>query len=243
MKWTDVMVFIVDKSTLENNLTETSGTGTRHMPNEDPEEFFSRIRDVLETAYLSHDEPWRQSGFSGPEERWVNLRRVVADCIHHDGTFLDIGCANGYLIECCLRWTAERNIRLTPYGIDLSERLVELAKARVPQFADHFYVANAFRWRPSMGFDYVRTELVYVPGEYEKAYIERLLREFLNPGGRLLIANYTENDPGLGFQPGQHPTAHLLERLGDLGFSPIEVRDGFDPVKSRTARIAVLESE
>jgi len=65
--------------------------------------WFENMHMVLETAYLSHREPWRQSGMSGPEDRWTALRKPVADCMEYDGS-LDIGCANGYLIECCLRW-------------------------------------------------------------------------------------------------------------------------------------------
>lgn len=79
------------------------------------QQWFDNVRNVLETAYVLHVEPWRQSGFSGPEDRWVSLRRPVADCIDHDGSFLDIGCANGYLIECCLKWTAERGVQIDPY--------------------------------------------------------------------------------------------------------------------------------
>jgi len=29
--------------------------------------WFTHMRDVLESGYLAHDEPWRQSGMSGPE--------------------------------------------------------------------------------------------------------------------------------------------------------------------------------
>jgi len=57
---------------------------------------------------------------------------------------------------------------LNPYGLDISPIFIGLAKKRLPQFADHFFVYNSFYWIPPKKFDYVRTELVYVPGEYEK---------------------------------------------------------------------------
>src|SRR5690242_14632239 len=116
------------------------------------------MRERLEPAYLATDEPWRQSGFSGPEARWVAMRKPVADCIDRAGSFLDIGCANGYLVECVMRWTAERNLAIDPWGIDLSPPLVALAQRRLPALADRFTVANAFTWSPPRRFDFVRTE-------------------------------------------------------------------------------------
>ena len=205
-------------------------------------EWFHNVRRVLETAYLAHWEPWRQSGMSGPEDRWISLRKPVADCIDRPGSFLDIGCANGYLLECCLKWTAERGISIVPYGLDLSPRLVELARKRLPQFADHFYVGNAFEWIPPRRFDFVRTELVYVPAECERQYIEFILRQHLSPGGRLLIANYVEDHPNpeKGSGPGSHATKRILERLRELGFETTRHKDGYDQVKGRKVRIAVL---
>ncbi len=204
--------------------------------------WFEHVRDVLETSYLSHDEPWRQSGMSGPEERWVSLRRPVADCIDRAGSFLDIGCANGYLLECCLRWTGERGIAIDPYGLDISARLVALARERLPQYADHFFVGNSFTWLPPRRFDFVRTELVYVPGEHERQYLDRLLSSYLLPGGKLLVANYMEDHPHpeRGLLPGCHPTRHILERLAELGFPRGPYCDGYDPVKGRRVRVAVL---
>ncbi len=61
--------------------------------------WFDHVREVLSAAYLSHEEPWRQSGMSGPQERWATLRRPVADCMDHSGTFLDIGCANDHITQ------------------------------------------------------------------------------------------------------------------------------------------------
>ncbi len=159
------------------------------MNSEDLDRWFEHTHQVLETAYLSHPEAWRQSGMSGPEERWISLRKPVADCIDHLGSFLDIGCANGYFLECCLKWTAERGIKIDPYGLDLSAPLVKLARQRLPQFADHFFAGNAYFWQPIRRFDFVRTELVYVPAENERSYVERMIQFYQEPEGKLLVAN------------------------------------------------------
>jgi len=207
--------------------------------------WFERVRDTLESAYISHDEPWRQSGMSGPEERWTSLRKPVADCIDRSGSFLDIGCANGYLLECTLRWTAERGLRIEPFGLDNSERLLELAKKRLPGYADNFFHGNAYDWKGPQRFDFVRTELVYVPGELEGAYLSHLLTEVVAPGGKLLVANYMERDPNpaRGLLPGCQPTRFILDRLKELGFEADFYCDGHDPVKDRWTRIAVLNPD
>jgi len=212
------------------------------MNREELNRWFENTRTVLETAYLSHNEPWKQSGMSGPKERWVSLRKPVADCIDRSGAFLDIGCANGYLLECCLQWTAQRGVHIVPYGLDVSPRLIELAQKRLPQFADHLFVGNSFYWSPSIRFDFVRTELVYVPGEFEGQNVEFLLGNYLKPGGRLLIANYAQDHPNpeKGLLPGCHPTRRILERLAELGFSATGYQDGYDPIKGRKIRVAIL---
>jgi SAM-dependent methyltransferase len=161
-----------------------------------PEDWFSSLKKELEDAYLQHNEPWKQSGFSGPEERWVACRKPIADCIERSGSFLDIGCANGYLLECILKWTAARGINITPYGLDLSEKLVELAKKRLPQYKNNIYVGNGWTWQNPVRFDYVRTEVVYVPDELRRQYIERIMDKYLADEGKLLITEYrSSKDP------------------------------------------------
>jgi SAM-dependent methyltransferase len=208
-------------------------------------QWFDNTRRVLETAYLSHDEPWRQSGMSGPADRWISLRRPVADCIDRSGSLLDVGCANGYLLECCMEWVGQRGLRVDPYGLDISARLIELARRRLPRHADHFFVGNAYEWQPPRRFDFVRTELVYVPAEHEREFVRRLLRDYLSPGGKLLVANYAEDmpDPARGLLPGNHPTRKIRDRLAELGFEPIDFKDDHDPVKGRRVRVAVLAED
>jgi len=160
------------------------------MDEESLRNWFDDLKKVLEESYLQHTEPWKQSGFSGPEERWISCRKPIADGIDKDGSFLDIGCANGYLLECVIKWNEERGIKIIPYGIDLSEKLIGLAKKRLPQYKSNLYVGNGLTWNPPLKFDYVRTEAIYVPEELQERYIRRLLSDFVVDDGKLLVAEY-----------------------------------------------------
>jgi len=210
------------------------------------DDWFLSLKKILEGAYLKHEEPWKQSGMSGPQDRWVSLRKPVADCVDKSGSFLDIGCANGYLLECCLGWTAERGFQIEPFGLDLSDKLVNLAKKRLPQYADNFFVGNAMTWVPPRRFDFVRTELVYVPAEHEREYVRFIIENHLNPDGKLLVANYGEgltlDEIEKGIFKGSHATSNIAHRLKELGFNPIGFKDGYDPVKGRRIRVAILHT-
>src|SRR5207237_8538431 len=79
--------------------------------------------EVYEEHYRATHDPRRQSGFGGDEERWEAARRPIVEAIGRDGSFLDVGCANGYLLESIVRWS-EHDV--DPHGLDFSARLVEL---------------------------------------------------------------------------------------------------------------------
>jgi SAM-dependent methyltransferase len=131
-----------------------------------------RTQALIVPAYLAADTPWGQSGKTGTEEDWERSRSHVADAIDRDGMFLDIGCANGYLMECLPRWTP---FPVEPYGLDLSPELVGLARSRLPEWSDRISVGNAFTWDPPHDFTYVRTALDYVPPLRKHDFLERLL--------------------------------------------------------------------
>jgi SAM-dependent methyltransferase len=189
----------------------------------------------LERSYLSYDEPWRQSGFSGPEERWNACRRPVAECVDRAGSFLDVGCANGYLLESVVGWKKEEGVAITPFGLDIGDKLVALARQRLPQFAANLYAGNAWDWVPPRAFDFVRTELVYVPPTLRKRYVARLLKEFVAPGGRLLVAEYRSHN-----HPYQTPWADASLRR--WGFTVALTRPGRWEGKELT-RVAVVEKK
>jgi SAM-dependent methyltransferase len=195
-------------------------------------DWFTSLKDELETAYVQNKLPWEQSGYYGSEEQWIATRKPNADCVNTSGSFLDIGCANGYLLECIMNWTSERNLQMIPYGIDISEKLVEMAKARLPEYADNLNTANCWDWEPPTRFDYVRTELVYVPEHLQKQYLDKVLSTYLKEDGRLLVAEY-----GLGSRPPN--TSYLGNLLVAWDSNIIDRRSGYYEGREHT-RIYII---
>jgi SAM-dependent methyltransferase len=130
------------------------------------------IGELLVPTYLAAETPWGQSGKSGSAADWEYARSHLASAIDRDGTFLDVGCANGYLIECLPKWTS---FEVGPYGLDIAPELVELARRRLPWWAERIFVGNALDWQPPSRFTYVRTGLEYVPPRRRRDLVERLL--------------------------------------------------------------------
>jgi SAM-dependent methyltransferase len=181
--------------------------------------WFEGMAAVFEGAYLAEENPRGQSGFGGDEARWEAGRRPVADAIDRDGSFLDIGCANGHLLESVVRWSPHR---IEPYGLDFAPAVAQLARERLPHWADRIFTGNALTWEPPRRFDFVRTELVYVPGDRRQEYVQRLLDRFLEPGGRLIVCGYGSPRSALAADP-------VGDELRALGFVPQEEHDAEAP--------------
>ena len=92
------------------------------------------------------DNPRAQSGHSGDEDRWEAARRPLLRAVDAPGDLLDVGCANGYLMESVHRWAAEDGTPVEPYGLDLSPDLADLARRRLPHWADRIWTGNALGW-------------------------------------------------------------------------------------------------
>ncbi len=191
-------------------------------PDSLPEDFLRRLEE-LEESYLTADDPIRQSGYGGGEVRWREERELILEAVDRDGDFLDIGCANGYLLECLVGWAREKGIELMPYGADIGARLIELAKRRLPQYAAHFWTANAWSWRPPRKFRYVYTLCDCVPEDRLGQCMERLLERCVEEGGLLIVGSY--GSPRVG------PARDLARDLAELGFdvagSAVRSRDDF----------------
>ncbi len=165
----------------------------------DEDGWHAAVLAIIEPAYLDAATPQGQSGHSGDRARWEKARRLVLDGVTGDGTFLDVGCANGLLMESVHAWAAEDGQVLEPYGVEISAALADLARRRCPQWADRIWTANALGWRPPRRFHYVRTGLDYVPPVRRPDLVRHLLDHVVAPDGRLLVGvtNERQDRPGL----------------------------------------------
>lgn len=194
------------------------------MAAEDDASWFEAERALYEAHYLAGSNPRQQSGFGRDERDWERLRRPVVAPIDRDGTFLDVGCANGLLMESVTRWAEQAGYCVEAYGLDISEKLVALAKRRLPMWRDRISAGNALCWDPPRRFDFVRTELVYVPSHRRHSYVERLLERFLSERGKLILCSYGSTRPeGARAEP-------LLDALAEWG---IEVEGCEDVVSEQ----------
>lgn len=93
-------------------------------------------------------------------------------------------------MESLAAWAGEDGYRIEPYGLDLIDSLAALARRRLTRWANRIHIGNVMCWRPPFRFDFVRTELEYAPAHHRREMVGRLLRDYLVPGGRLIVCSY-----------------------------------------------------
>lgn len=191
-----------------------------------PDRFLEGLR-ALGRSYLSRSDPIEQSGFSGGPIRWRLEREPILEAVDGDGSFIDIGCANGYLLECLGEWARERGHVLELHGLEYTAELAALARRRLGDRA-RIHVGNAWDWQPPMRYRYVYSLHDVVPRDMLEAYLRRLATDVVAEGGRLIIGSYGSRSRGIE----AFDVAGALERAG------LEVRGtatGGDPPIGRFA--------
>jgi SAM-dependent methyltransferase len=148
---------------------------------------------LIKPAYLAADNPYAQAGHGGDAATWEASRGFIAEALHRSGTFLDVGCASGILMESVQRWGAARNLVIEPFGLDIVPEFVALARQRLPQWAGRIEVGNIRTWQPQGDrFDYVLIRPEYAPASRRADMVRHILNHVLKPGGRLIVFVGTE---------------------------------------------------
>ena len=172
--------------------------------------YFKEGERITREYYLADpSNPYRQSGKTGGAKHWEITRRCIAEAVNTDGDYLDLGCANGLLLESLVGWCAERGHRITPHGLDFIPELVELARQRLPEYAGNLHVANAYSWVPPRRYRFVQLLLSTVPPTDQREFVSRVLNEMVATPGRLILAVY-----GLGDSATPEVAVETLEELG-----------------------------
>jgi SAM-dependent methyltransferase len=149
----------------------------------DDDGWFAAMQGLVVPAYLSAATLQGGSGSSRDEAGWERARSLLLTAVEPGETFLDVGCANGLLMESMAAWGG-----VEPYGLELSPELAAAARERLPHWADRIWVGNALDWTPPRRFDVVRTGLDYVPPPQRA----NLVRHLLASCDRLVVGVFNE---------------------------------------------------
>lgn len=172
-------------------------------------EWYESKSTATAESYTARETPWAQCGHGGTQETWMYSRIMpLLETINKSGSFIDVGCAVGYINESLHQWTKNSPFDITYYGVDICEPLIEIAKMRMPEFKDNYYIGNVDTWIPPVKFDYVRTLTIdFVPPYKRKEFIDNLFENYLKDDGRFIFGSYTE-------PIGQDTMADYLSELG-----------------------------
>jgi hypothetical protein len=161
----------------------------------DIEAWDRRTAALLEDTYVAAGAGPRGSGSSDASEGpWRAKRQHLVVPMDADGTWLDVGCANGHLLVTLPVWASERGFTIEPHGLELLPRVAELARALHPELAHVIWTGSVMTWTPPMRFRYVTAVDDAVPHDRLGALVDRLLDDFVAPGGRLVLSSYTNAD-------------------------------------------------
>ena len=137
----------------------------------DEEGWHEAMAALTVPAYLAGETPEAGSGSSRDAAGWEYARSLIADAVSPGQSFLDVGCANGHLMESMAAWAG-----VEPYGLEISPELAALARRRLPRWAERIWVGNAATWEPPRRFDAIRTGFDYVPPGGRRDLLAHLLR-------------------------------------------------------------------
>jgi hypothetical protein len=125
-----------------------------------------------------------------------------------------------------------------PYDLDLIESLAALAR-RLFRWADRIFAGNVKDWLPPLRFDFVHTNLEYVPFHRRHEMVERSLREYLAPGGRLIVCSYGSSRRP---EPKAEPVGRMLRDWGYTLDGETEATDTNGAVLTRVAWTSLPET-
>lgn len=140
---------------------------------------------------FSNKELIEGSFFEGSQEEWEHQRRWIADAIDRDGTILDIGCANGYLLKSLEQWSDHE---LEPFGVDVDDRSIKAFKELFPDKEANFALLSDESAKDDFPseFDLVYWN-VWDDSDFDQENAKNILKkaqELTSAGGRIILGFY-----------------------------------------------------
>jgi hypothetical protein len=170
-----------------------------------------RTQALLEGSYLRARTGPGGSGCGHDEVGWERRRRPLVDAFDRSGAWLDVGCANGHLLETLPTWVGERGFTIEPSGLELIPSVADLARRRLPDLAERIFTGDVTEWDPSRRWMFVTALTDAVPPSGLADLVLRLIDRFAEPGGRVIVSSY-------GSSRRREPAEEVSERLAADGF-------------------------
>ena len=135
-------------------------------------------KSLNENSYDAIAEEWDRIRSSHPVDPCI---QKCAELVKKGGHILDIGCGSGKLIDSYL---IQAGFQVT--GIDLSEKMADLAKKNVPAMEVHH--ADFLNWKTEEKYDaLIGFDSLFHIDEPRQAEIYPKAAELLKPGGYFLF--------------------------------------------------------
>jgi len=136
-------------------------------------------KENLRKTYNRIAEDWNQD--HAKDDWWIGGTNKFVDLVGKGSTVLDIGCGSGIKSK----FLAEKGLKVV--GIDLSEKLIDIAKEAAPSCC--FYVMDMQKIKFQEKFDgiFAQACLLHVPKK-EAAETVKQWSNILKPGGYFYIA-------------------------------------------------------
>ncbi len=152
------------------------------------DQYFDLTCKEVTAYYLSRVRPQEQSGHHGSDTWYRSVRMMILEALERDGRFIDVGSANGFLIESLDGWAAGLGLHVAFHGVEMSDGLHRLSRQRLPGWEDRLFHANAYYWKPEIRYDYVYTMILPdFPDDYQEPFLRHLYDAYLADGGRLIL--------------------------------------------------------
>lgn len=167
------------------------------------------------------------SHFSADFAAWERDRKPIADFIDKPGSIVDLGCANGFLLECLKEWSGKE---LNCYGIDTNSEAVDAAKKLFgPGQENHFFTVEEVKEKLPEKLDYAYWN-VWDNAEFTEQKNREILDVLIDhvPGGRCILGFYhpdpLENEKKLHWlQENNYNVSGIKRTTSGLIFISIDV--------------------